>query len=261
MRPIISDKGRVYSEAEFALILRRAAELASPTETPDHSSGGLTLAEMKAAAAEVGIDPALVERAARLLPASSAAPLTDRLIGGPTRVGGEIHLPGKLDEPGAARLLAAVQMRAGQPGSGAATPIGMAWHAGDQMETLSVTAEPDGGGTSIAIQVDRRGTLAFVQVSTFIGFIVAAIAGSIVGGEVGPALGVAAGASTMGGVLAVARAYWASSSKRVRQRIGDLMDAVGQVAAQPGSPPPHSKAIGASLGTPEIGSEQPADAG
>jgi hypothetical protein len=56
---------RVYSDEEFALILRKTAELASRAESPGSASTGLTLAEMKAAAGQVGFDPALVEQAAR----------------------------------------------------------------------------------------------------------------------------------------------------------------------------------------------------
>jgi hypothetical protein len=67
----MSDDQRVYSDEEFALVLRKATELASRAEPRTPSSAGLTLTEMKAAAAQVGLDPALVERAARLLAASS----------------------------------------------------------------------------------------------------------------------------------------------------------------------------------------------
>ena len=53
----MSDDQRVYSDEEFALILRTAAELASRAEQPGFSSNGLTLAEMKSAAAQAGLDP------------------------------------------------------------------------------------------------------------------------------------------------------------------------------------------------------------
>jgi hypothetical protein len=53
----MSNDQRVCSDEEFALILRRAAELASRGESPAALSAGLTLTEMKAAAVQVGIDP------------------------------------------------------------------------------------------------------------------------------------------------------------------------------------------------------------
>ena len=95
----MSDDQRVYSDEEFALILRKATELArAEPRTP--SSAGLTLTEMKAAAAQVGLDPALVERAARLLAARATASPLERLTGGPVRYDHEARFPIKLDESG-----------------------------------------------------------------------------------------------------------------------------------------------------------------
>jgi hypothetical protein len=191
MRHPISDHQRVYSEAEFALILRKAAELENREDTPGHGPGGLTLAQMQAAASEVGIDPALVERAARLLPAASSGALAERLIGGPVRHGMEAHFPVALDEAGAVRLLAA-------------------------------------GGTSVTVRLDRRDTMASIQVMAVIGFVGASTAGFVVASQVSPEVGVAAAMSGMGGIVAIARAYWASSTRRARERVSGMMEAVGR---------------------------------
>lgn len=190
---------------------------------------------MKAAASEVGINPALVERAARLLPASSSASLFERLIGGPLRHSSEIHFPVRLDEARAAQLLAAVQMSAGQPGAGHSSSLGMVWHAREEWEALSVTAQPEEGGTSIAVRLDRRDTMASIQVTTVIGFVGATTAGLVLGNQVAPELGAAAAVAGMGGILALARTYWVSSTTRVRERISGMMDAIGQVIAQSGA--------------------------
>lgn len=236
----MSDDQRVYSDAEFALILRKAAELANPRETPGHPSGGLTLTEMKAAASEAGIDPALVERAARLLPASSSSSLFERLIGGPLRHEREIHYPVRMDEARAAQLLAAIQIGAGEPGNGHSSSVGVVWDAKDETEALRVTAQPDEGGTSIAIHVDRRGTMAITGVVSLLGCMIPWLGGSVLSAEVSLPLGVATIVGGMGGVLAVGRGYWASSTKRVRERINSLTDAIGQVIAQPESRPSSS---------------------
>lgn len=55
----MTDDHRVYSDEEFALVVRKAAELASRTESPAAASAGLTLADMKSAAAHAGLDPDL----------------------------------------------------------------------------------------------------------------------------------------------------------------------------------------------------------
>ncbi len=192
---------------------------------------------MKAAAAEVGIDPALVERAARLLPASSSASPFERLMGGPVHHDGEIHVPATLDEAGAARLLSAVQLSAGQPGTGHSSAIGMVWHASDEGEPFSVTAQPEEGGTSVVVRLDRRDTMASIQAVAGIGLVGAATAGFVVASQVGLELGAAAAVSGVGGILALGRLYWASSTRRARERIAGMMDAVGRAVSQSGSPP------------------------
>ena len=204
---------------------------------PRDASDGLTLAEMKAAAAEVGIDPVLVERAARLLPPSASASPFERLAGRPARHTSELQLPVSLGEAGAARLLAAVRVSAGQPGTGHSSDIGMVWHGKDDMETFSVTAKPEAGGTAVAVQVDRRATMGVVVGSALMGFLGAGLAGMTLGSQIDPALGAAAAVSGIGGILVAARVYWASSTKRVRERIGGMMDAVGRAAIQSGSSP------------------------
>jgi hypothetical protein len=256
----MSDRRRVYSDAEFAIILRRAAELASAKETLGHASGGLTLADMKAAAAEVGINPALVERAARLLPAKASPSVFERLIGGPLRHGGEIHVPTRMDEARAARLLAAVQISAGQPGNGHSSSIGMVWHARDEMESLSVSAQPGEGGTSVAVHLDRRGTLALVQVAILIGFAAAAAAGLTLSDEVAPAAGVAAGVGGSAGILALARSYWTTSTRQVRLRIGGVMDAICRVVDQSEIAPSASGAIDDPSDAPGIPADTPGGA-
>src|SRR3954465_9179063 len=124
----MADDQRVYSDEEFALILRTAAELASRAEQPSFSSNGLTLAEMKSAAAQAGLDPALVERAARMLvPRATASPV-ERLIGGPLRHEHDARFPIELDEDSAARLLSAVRISATHfhsSNAGPSSPPGM----------------------------------------------------------------------------------------------------------------------------------------
>ena len=231
----MADDQRVYSEEEFALILRKAAELASRAESPAASAAGLTLTEMKAAAAQVGFDPALVERAARLLATRSTASPLERLAGGPLRHDHKIRLPGNLDEESAARLLSAVRITAGLAGRqdvGHSSSMGMTWHDGGETESLSITARPEEDGTAVSVALDRRGTLAVVAMSSGLAMFFALLfSGSALYPEA-PALGIGAGIVGIGGAIAAARAYWASSTRKVRERISAVMDAVGETLGQ-----------------------------
>ena len=102
-----ADEQRTYSSEEFALILREAAELSSRIGQPEPSTEGLTLAEMKSAAAQAGLDPALVERAARKLAMRTTASPFERVIGGPLRHEHDARFRVKLNEDSAARVLSA----------------------------------------------------------------------------------------------------------------------------------------------------------
>lgn len=238
-RSIISDDRRIYSDEEFALILRKAAELAEPVAAAQgHSPDGLTLAEMKAAAAQAGIDPALVERAARLFRtnATAAPSFMARLMGGGARLGGEGHFPIVLDEAGAARLLSAVRIVVGRSGDGHSGPTGMTWRSSDDGgSVLSLTALAHPEGTSVTVDLDRRGTLVVGGALTLAGSFMALIFGATVMGEIAPGLELLGGLAGAGVVLAVARSYWASSSRTAHARLNRILDSLSQFLTQSGN--------------------------
>jgi len=236
----MSDDQRIYSDEEFALILRKAAEMASRAESAGPSSTGLTLTEMKAAAAQVGLDPALVERAARLLAVDATASPLERLIGGPLRHEHDARFSIKLDEGTAARLLSAVRINASQSDShdaGHSSSMGMTWRDGGELEALGVTARPDDDGTSVSVVVDRRGTLAVVAMFSGFAMFFAVLFSVYALYPEAPALGYGGFIAGIGGILAGARGYWASSTRRVRERMSAALDTVSQVLAQPESQP------------------------
>jgi hypothetical protein len=228
--------GRIYSDEEFALILRKAAELGRNAESPATATGGLTLTEMKSAAAQAGLDPVLVERAARMHRDTITASPIERLAGGPLRHSHETRFHVTLDEAGASRLLSAVRIAVGVAGArdvGHSSAMGMTWHDGAELESLGVTARPEGGGTDVSITVDRRATLALVAVvSTIATFFALLFAGSALYPE-SHALGVGGAIVGVGGILAAARGYWASSTKRVRERIGQAMNVIEKTLHHP----------------------------
>ena len=227
----MSDDQRVYSDEEFALILRKATELASNAEPVGAASSGLTLSEMKAAAAQVGLDPALVERAARTLVATAKASPFERLIGGPLRHEIETRLPVALDEKRAALLLSAVRIGAGLAGTkdvGHSGPVGMSWHDGGELEALRVTARPEEDGTDVSVAVDRRGTLGLVAAFSGFALILVFLFSVFALYPEAPAQGIGGLIVGTGGVLALARGYWASSTRRVRERMNSVMETIGK---------------------------------
>jgi hypothetical protein len=232
----MSDSPRVYSDEEFAVILRKAMELANDAEVPAISPEGMTLAEIKSAASQVGLDPALVERAARMLTVAPKASAFERLIGGPIRHSVEVHFPVKLDEHRAALLLSAVRISAGVPGqrdSGHSSPMGITWHDGGPLEALGVTARPEDGGTAVSVAVDRRGTLSLLAMMSAVVLFLTFLFAVFGVGQASPALGAGALVVGVGGIFAVARNIWASSTARVRDRISAAMKAIGKTLVDP----------------------------
>ena len=250
----MADDQRVYSDEEFALILQKAAELANRVESPAASSAGLTLTEMKSAAAQAGLDPVLVERAARMLAATATASPLERLTGGPLRHTQDARFSIKLDENSAARLLSAVRITASQAGSrdvGHSSAMGMTWHDGGEFESLSVTARPDEEGTAVSVGLDRRGTLGVVAMGSGVTMFLAVLFGVFALYPEAPALGVGGTIAGIGGVLAIARGYWASSTKKVRERMNIVMDSVAQTLSQADAEVPGPRKVGDGAAHPE----------
>ncbi|NIN71902.1 MAG: hypothetical protein GTO46_08230 [Gemmatimonadetes bacterium] len=107
-----AERRRRYGEEEVGLILKRAAELQRQEPAGSGEGGGLTLAELEEIAAEAGIDPRHLQRAAQEVD-SLAVPLhgegADRLIGAPLVLKFERSLPGELPEDRFESLLPNIQ--------------------------------------------------------------------------------------------------------------------------------------------------------
>jgi hypothetical protein len=195
------------------------------------NASGLTLAEIKNVAGQVGIDPVFVERAARLSDHQVVETPLQRLFGGPVRHSESARFPFKLDEQKAALLLSAVRISAGLAGKtnkGHSSPIGMTWHDGGDLEALNVTARPEKNGTNVSVVLDRRTTLGMVAMGSFVGILFGLLfSGSALYPE-SPTQGLVGAVVTVGGVLALARGYWASSTKRARERMNGVIEAIGQ---------------------------------
>lgn len=225
---------RFYTDEEVALILREAGEAAHTADSPGgirSSSSGLSLEQLKSAAAEAGLDPSLVERAALRITTRDPVSLLERAAGGPRRHRETIRLTTSMSEKTSARLLSAIRAAAEVPGEGRADASGFFWHGWYRGTRLSVTAHEDSEGTRVQILAERGApmfqTLFWSQFAIVMAFWMLAPEVNSV-----PDLVVLAAIPT--GVLAAARALWKSSSRKVRERIAALLDAVRKSAASGG---------------------------
>lgn len=206
---------RRFDEDQFAEILRRAAEMqvrlpARTGEAPHPDSDavtGMSLAEIRSIAAEVGIDPELVSRAAVAVADDSQA------TGGLGRRWMlENSSAGQLTEEDKVRLVRAIRDATGSHGESDMAGAALEWksQSGDGTVVL-VTAEPFDGRTELRVSVDASvpavGSHVFPAIA-------GAIVGVAVGGSVdpGPVGGIALLASTGGVGLGVGHLMW----KRIR---------------------------------------------
>jgi hypothetical protein len=219
----ISDEARLYTDEEIALILREAAQsAASPTATRSPSAG-LSLQQIKAAAAEAGLDPALVERAALSLPQRSSESFFERAAGGPLKFRETIDLPMAMRQDVSTRLLSAIRAAAEVPGKGGADASGFAWHARYKGNPLSVTAHEDSRGTRVQILVERKGSMVRTLYFTIVAVVMTSwtLVESI---NTIPEL--LAWTAIPIGAVALARAHWKSSTRAIRERMAELASAV-----------------------------------
>jgi hypothetical protein len=217
---------RRFSDEEFALILRKAAELqTSPTAL--RRSGGLTLEDMKSIAAEAGLDPELVERAAGLVPRAPRESTFERLAGGPVKYRLEHTVPVELTDERIAALASAIRGAAEHHGTLDTNVAGLEWTSVGEPSQVYVTATRQGDQTHVTVAADRSGgaiLTGFLNVTA--GFVAAAVTGGIFDPEVGAAA-LFIGTGVLAG-LTSARLIWTRTTRTVRRRLDAIMDGVTQ---------------------------------
>ena len=217
----MSENKRTYSDEEFGVVLRRAAELARTSDVSQGSATGLSLDEMKAIAAEAGLDPALVERAARLLPSESSGSLLGRFFG---RRRLSASFPTKLTQDRTTHLLSVIRATT-EWGGGEATASGLIWGLGG----ISVTMHNEAGGSRLQVSWTPRLALAIGAVlAWFSGLLVVINSASVT-------FGVSLGSIVAG--LGVGLGTWATFKHRAGKRVDALMDAISRTMAELGRGP------------------------
>ncbi len=214
---------RRYSDEEFALILRRAASVGAREHTRSPRDG-LTLDELKAIAAEAGLDPEAVAQAARSLPVAREGRWA-RLFGGPGYFEVEFEADHAITPEDTAPIVAAIRRALRNQGTSGWTGGGMEWTSNGATR-VSIDLVPRDGRTHVVILADRAGMAVAAGTSCFLVFMGV---GAVLSGVFQPAgvletAGVAAGAGAV--ALATARAIWASTARSTRAHLARLVDAL-----------------------------------
>ncbi len=227
--PVSTAGDRRYSREEFALVLRRAAELQSQRgEQPaaaDSLAGaeGMSLAEMQAVARDVGIDPARVADAAALLPRAEQDALA-RYLGGPFRYSLERSVSGALPARASGRILEAIRRAAADQGKTSEVHGALEWRHSDELVKFGVNVTPHDEHTNVQVVMDRGGASFLIGFLTFIPTLLAfVITAASLEPSVAVALGLAAGLAAVWQFAA--RALLRRNSARWRALAEQVLDA------------------------------------
>lgn len=145
-----------FTDSEVREILQRAV-----ARRPEHgvaSGSGYSLAELRAIAGEVGIDPARLDAAARsvALERRSAA---SRLLGAPRVISFERTADGVFDPAGTPQILAAIRRRMGEKGEVQEIHGSLEWSVSNDIVDRHVTMSPAAGSTAISASSNLTNTI------------------------------------------------------------------------------------------------------
>ncbi|HEX4601438.1 MAG TPA: serine/threonine-protein kinase [Gemmatimonadales bacterium] len=204
---------RRYSAPEVQAIVKRASELEATTPT---TGGAMTLGGVEDLAAEVGIAPDVVRRAAQAVAPPGTAvdqvvPLEpqrpNRWIGGPTRLIIERVVDGEVPETEFQALADEIRHVLRNPGQLSQFGRSFSWTAarrGSSLRDLEVVVSVRAGRTRITI-TENLGPL--------IGAVFGGIGGGVGGGALGPIIGIGVGALHLVGAGVVAAiGVWLSAT-------------------------------------------------
>ncbi len=213
-----------YTESDFALILRKAVEL-QESEGRIDAGHGLSLREIQAIAAEIGLDPALIERAASLVPRTDEGKMV-RLFGGPSVYQMEYVAQGEIAKEDMGKLVDAIRRATGQQGEVNEVLGSLEWKTVGEVSQILVTVSPRDGQTSIKILANRAGA----GLMTFVfpgmaGLVSIGIAGAIIEPSTVPGV-LSIIVAAMGGAFLTSRTIWKATTSRFRARLRELMGAL-----------------------------------
>lgn len=221
---------RVYGDEEIGRILKRATELQH--REPKGGPTGITLAELEEIAAEAGIDPGHLRRAAMELETLPDNPtLWARLAGEELDLLREITLPGELDQAGFERVVTAIQAASREHGQPSLLGRTLTWRAESSSKTRAtqIVVSSRDGETTIRVEED------LTQMASGIFGGVTAGAGVGIGVGLGVPIGLGLGSvlfATAAPLASVALGYMASRALyrtiagRRRRSVDGLFDLV-----------------------------------
>ena len=209
-----------YSREELARIFARAAELEADASPALPLRDSFSLSDAKAIAAEAGIAPELIERAAwdvRIAAESRRSGVVARRV--------ETDFPTTLSKHRAAQVLAAVRSSIEEQGISESSPAGLSWRSEDG--TLLMTVHETSGSTRLKV---TSSAWRAVTGSGVLGVIAAFVAANVL-----EPLTMEVFFGSIAGGVAVGSALTTAAIARMRRRTARLLEAASGAMLAPES--------------------------
>jgi hypothetical protein len=146
---------RLYDEKEVGKLLDRATELQRQHPARPSAAGSLSLAELEEIAAEAGIDPRFLRRAAAEMASGGAEHEGwERITGERLTLVREAVVSGELDQDGFERMVETIQMSSREHGQPSLLGRTLTWRAEtpSKTRTIQVTVTSRDGETHIRVE-------------------------------------------------------------------------------------------------------------
>ena len=215
--------------------MRKAIELQERGGGVD-AAGGLSLRDIQAIAAEIGLDPDLVERAASLVPRTDEGKMV-RFFGGPSLYQMEYTAKGEIPREDMGKLVDAIRHVTGHQGEVTEVLGSLEWKTVGEVSQILVTVSPRDGQTSVKILANRggAGVLTFLFPG-FAGLVSIAIAGAIIEPSTVPGV-LSIIVAAVGGAFLTSRTIWKATTSRFRARLHELMASLSTTVEHSLEPP------------------------
>jgi hypothetical protein len=159
---------RRYDEQQIGAILQRAGEIQAGL-TPETDSQGVTLHDLQKVASEVGIEPHIVERAAREL---DTKPATARLLDSKTSRMLDQTIEGSISEDQWDDVVMSLRQLASHTGTSSVHGTTREWTSGGDVSSITFTAQSRNDRTRFRLLADTSAaSFLFTFLGSVLGFL------------------------------------------------------------------------------------------
>ena len=170
----------------------------------------------------MGLDPALVERAASVL-STAGESRAARVFVGPDAYQLEYSASGEVPKEDFAKLVDAIRRATGHQGEATEVLGSLEWRTVGKVSQVNVTVSRREGQTHVRVIADRGGAAFLTYFVSTVGWLIGmGISGAVLEPSTAPAV-IALVTGALGGAFVTARSLWKASTARFRSRLSNLM--------------------------------------